>query len=75
MINKQQVAVELRQEAERLTKAADLLLPITPQTVAAPITHNKIGRRKMTKASRAKISAAQKARWATKQPSAQENAA
>ena len=69
-MNKDQVANELRQEAEKLTKAADLLSPAqTPQTVVAPPTPikqdgRKIGRRKMSKEARAKISAAQKARWA-----------
>lgn len=76
-MDKTQVATELRQEAERLTKAADLLSPAQPQqpaattlkTPAVPIANGrKTGRRRMTKEARAKISAAQKARWAKNEP-------
>jgi hypothetical protein len=75
MIDKNQLATELRQEADRLTKAAELLSPATTQQTAAqpsnaaatPINNGrKTGRRKMSKEARARMSAAQQARWAKK---------
>lgn len=83
-MDKTQVATELRQEAERLTKAADLLSPAQTQqpaattlkTPALPIANGrKTGRRRMSKEARAKISAAQKARWNKNNPQEQAQAA
>lgn len=75
MINKEQVANELRQEAKRLVDAANILHPVMAAPMAVPTvstTKNRIGHRRMSKAARAKISAAQKARWAKKNPDNQE---
>lgn len=63
-MNQQVLANQLRQEAERLIKAADLLSPQQQTTPVPPTPKIRIGSRRLSKDARRKLSEAQQKRRA-----------